>query len=304
MKSIRLTYAAILISLLITLITGCGSSNNSTDEISPAGKLSLHITDAPVDEASGVVIEFTGIEIQPAIGERLDFNFGSPRQIIVSNLISGNSEIILEETTVPSGHYNWIRLKANAVCDALDSFIEINGVMHPLWIPSGNQTGLKLVRGFDIPAGGTADFTIDFDLRKSINHPQGQGHCSGNYKLKPALRIVDNTRVGSISGTVEPGLVNAQTCTGGNAVYVFKGHNVTPDDVDGLDPDPVTSAPVKFITATQLYIYKAAFLESGNYTAAFTCQARDDKETDDPVDFAGTANVTVSEGSEAILNFY
>ena len=324
---------AILTCFVIASLTGCGSSGGGS---SSTGVLNISVTDAPVDEASSVIVEFTGVTIQPASGDRLDFDFwecsetstscvvdtdctGStnvcnvtPRQIDLLALNGGGSEVILDGVTVPSGHYSWIRLKVNAVCDTMDSYIEIpNDINSPysLWVPSGSQTGLKLVRGFDVPAGGIASFTIDFDLRKSVNNPEGQGNCSGNYQLKPALRLVDNTDVGSISGTVSSGLIQDGSCTGGNAVYVFEDHNITPDDVDEINPEPVTSAIVTFDDVTQEYVYKAAFLSSGNYTIAFTCQAEnDDPEVDEsptlnPITFVGTTNVEVSAGNETIHNF-
>jgi len=331
MKNIKLIFMAILACFVITSVTGCGGGSGGGG--SSTGMLSISVTDAPVDEASSVVVEFTGVIIQPASGERLEFDFDQlecsetgtscvvdadctggtdvcidpPRQIDLLALNGGGSETILDGVTVPAGHYNWIRLKVNAECDTLDSYIEIpDDINSPysLYVPSGSQTGLKLVRGFDVPAGGTASFTIDFDLRKSVNLPEGQGTCSGNYKLKPALRLVDNTDVGSISGTVSSELIGDTSCTGGNAVYVFEDHDITPDDVDGIDPDPVTSAFVSFNDDEQEYVYKAAFLSSGNYTIAFTCQAgNDDPEVDesptlDPITFVGTTNVEVSAGED------
>jgi hypothetical protein len=236
----------------------------------------------------------------------------SQRQIDLFALNGGGSETILDRVTVPAGHYNWIRLKVNAECDTEDSYIEIpNDIYSPysLWIPSGSETGLKLVRGFDVPAGGTASFTIDFNLRKSVNNPEGQGNCSGNYKLKPALRIADNTEVGSISGTVSSALIEDDSCTSGNVVYVFEDHDVIPDDEDEFDPNPITSAMVTFNDDTQEYVYKAAFLSSGKYTIAFTCQAGNDKpEVDEsptlnPITFVGTTDVEVSAGNETIHNF-
>jgi hypothetical protein len=209
----------------------------------------------------------------------------------------------LDNVILASGDYDWIRLKVNADCDVIDSYIEINNIIHSIQIPSGSQTGLKLVRGFNLPADGIADFTIDFDLRKSVNYPQGQGNCSGNYKLKPALRMVSNASVGSISGTVNPSLINGQTCTGGNVVYVFQGLNIAPDDVDGIIPDPVTSAIVKLDNMGE-HIYRASFLSAGNYTIAFSCQADNDKpETDDSIDFIGATNVTVTAGLVTTHNF-
>ena len=335
MKNIKLLFMAILACFVVTSVTGCGGGSSGGPS---TGELSIGVTDAPVDEASSVVVEFTGVIIQPASGDRLEFDFDqlecsetgtpcvvdadctggtdvcidTPRQIDLLALNGGGSETILDGVTVPAGHYNWLRLKVNAECDTLDSFIEIPGDInspYSLHVPSGSQTGLKLVRGFDVPAGGIASFTIDFDLRKSVNHPEGQGNCSGNYKLKPALRLVDNTDIGSISGTVSSGLIEDASCTGGNAVYVFTEHNITPDDVDEIDADPVTSAMVNFDDFMQEYVYKAAFLSSGNYTIAFTCQAgNDDPKVDEsptlnPITFVGTTNVEVSAGNETIHNF-
>jgi len=287
----------LLITILSLSLTGCGSGGSSNGP--STGLLSLHITDAPVDNASHVIVEFTGVEIQSSSGNRTNFNFSPPRQIDLLSLHGGGSEVILDNVILPSGNYNWIRLKVNANCDELDSYIEINTIKHPMWIPSGSQTGLKLVRGFHLPAEGIADFTIDFDLRKSVNNPEGQGNCNGNYKLKPALRIVNNTEVGSIAGTVNPTLITAPTC----AVYVFQNHNIAPDDVDEIIPDPITTAIVRRNTIGE-YVYRGSFLNAGNYTIAFTCQAEnDDPETDDNLDFVGTANVSVTAGLVTIHNF-
>jgi hypothetical protein len=291
MKGFRSIYSFLLTALLTLFIIGCGSSSDDGGGSSSTGVLNLSVTDAPVDKASSVVVAFTGVIIQPSSGDRLEFDFDPndpSRKIDLLALNSGGSVTILDGVTVPAGHYNWIRLKVNAECNTLDSYIEIR---------------LKLFRGFIVPDGGTSSFTIDFDLRKSVNHPEGQGYCSGDYKLKPTLRIVDNARVGSISGAVSSELIEDGACTDGNAVYVFEGHNITPDDEDGFDPNPVTSAIVEF-DDVQGYTYKIAFLNAGNYTVAFTCQADNDTaKADESIAFTGPANVTVSSGMETIHNF-
>jgi len=293
----------LLITILGLSLSGCGSGGSSSSDGLSTGLLSLHITDAPVDNASHVIVEFTGVEIQSSSGNRTNFDFSPPRQIDLLALHGGGSEVILDNVILTAGDYDWIRLKVNADCDVNDSYIEINNVIHSIWIPSGNQSGLKLVRGFHLPADGIADFTIDFDLRKSVNYPQGQGNCSGNYKLKPALRIVNNISAGSIAGNVNQALINDATCTGGNVVYVFQGLNISPDDVDGIIPDPITSAIVEVNNIGE-YNYRASFLNAGDYTIAFTCQADSDTpETDDTIDFAGTTNVSVTAGLVTIHDF-
>jgi len=182
------------------------------------------------------------------------------------------------------------------------SFITINGSDLPLRIPSGAQTGLKLNRGFAVAANGITNFTVDFDLRKSVHLPEG---TNSDYILRPTLRIIDDLEVGSISGQVDATLLSANSgcidSTGAiNAViYVFAGAGITPDDVDGNDPDPITSASVD---SSQHYM--AAFLPAGNYTASLTCEAdMDNPVTDDTLVFIQSQDVTVTTGQDSIYNF-
>jgi hypothetical protein len=296
-----LVLIVLLVSLL--LLTSCGGGN-STNGSSSTGMFNLSITDAPVDGASKVVVKFTGVDIHSSSGNLIHIDVSPPKQIDLLSLNSGGSEVILENEILPSGDYQWVRLNIEADCDANDdSYIEIDNTKHSIWIPSGNQSGLKLVRGFNLPADGIADFTIDFDLRKSVTFPEGNGNCADNYKLRPALRIVNNTEVGSIAGNINPSLINDGTCTGGNAVYVFQDHNITPDDIDEIAPDPISTTIVK-LDDNGHYVYRASFLNTGDYTIAFTCQADgDDPELNDIIDFVGTENVSVTAGLVTIHDF-
>ena len=187
--------------VLLAYLAACGGGGSESPAgQSQYGRINLRITDSPVTSAERVVVQFTGLEIKPvgaAQPEVFDF---APRRIDLLALDGGGSEILLADEMLPAGEYESIRLKVNAGRNGSDSFIELDdGSMHPLFIPSGNQTGLKLIRGFTIGAGSTHNFTIDFDLRKSVIHPPGLGDP---YLLKPVLRLVNNLEVGTIDGTV------------------------------------------------------------------------------------------------------
>lgn len=134
-------------------------------------------TQAITDGVDGVFVHFTGLEIQPKEGERLSFAFGGK----VINLLDNTGNELLEGQEVPVGSYNWIRLE---VVNA-ESSVQIGEVKHSLTVPSGEQSGLKLNSGFVVGEDG-ADFTIDFNLEKSLK--------LGNdgYKLKPVLKLIDN----------------------------------------------------------------------------------------------------------------
>lgn len=256
----------------------------------------LSVAEAPADDTSRVVVQIRGVEIQPSGGQRIDLDV-PPHDVELTSPTGGDSEELLPGLVLPAGHYEWLRLK---VVDG-GSYIDAADGRHNLRISGGAEHGLKVVRGFDVPVGGTADFTIDFDARKSV-HPSSSG---GDYVMRPTLRMVDNARVGSVSGTVDPALLADPSCTGGSAVYVYPdpGTGVIPDDRGGSGAQPVITAPVAPGHGGP-YSYRAAFLEAGTYTLAVTCQAAsDDPATDDALVFAGTAPVTVTPHADAVHDF-
>jgi hypothetical protein len=306
MKSINKYWAKCLLVTAISGLVACGGSSDTADDGSATmGSFSLALTDGPVDSANQVVVEFSGVSIKPANGEAIEFLFDEPQQIDLLQLQGSASAAIITDELVPAGAYEWIRLHVNAEHDGvLDSFIELgDGSQLELRVPSGSQTGLKLVTGFTVAAGGGVDFTIDFDLRKSVTNPPG---LSGAI-LKPALRLIDNLAVGSISGVVDSNLV-AQECVdagvSAGAVYVYSGADVVPVDMQGTDTDPLTSALVSF-GETNEYIYELGFLPAGSYTVAYTCGSTDDNpEAVDLIEFVGTANVSVVAGIQAEYDFF
>ncbi len=297
-KITRIVKNACLSSAL--LLTACGGEDSTQ-----TGTLSLNVTDAPVDEASEVVVAFTGVSIKPQSGPAFDIDFvdanGNPviKSIDLLAQQGPNSEPLLLDHELEAGHYNWMRLKV----DMSHSYIivEDGGAQHDLYIPSGDETGLKLNNGFDITAGGAATFTVDFDLRKSVLAPS---NGSDVYKLKPTLRIVENANVGHLSGTVGTTSLQHASCatTPNYAVYIFEG-DVTPDDVDGDAGDPITSALV-----SDTFSYAVGFLNQGTYTVAFTCEADSDSndsgnDSDDAIAFIGTTTVTITAGATTTHNF-
>src|SRR5215510_6963109 len=296
-----LVLGAVTCILMLAYLAACGGGGgpaDAPDKQPQFGRMTLRITDSPVAHAKRVVVQFTGIEIKPRnAGQPEVFDF-APRQVDLLALDGGGSEILLADELLPAGEYEWIRLKVNAGRDGSDSFIEFDdGSRHPLFIPSGNQTGLKLIRGFVIGAGGTHNFTVDFDLRKSVIHPPGLGEP---YLLKPVLRLVNNLEVGNIAGTVAQALV-VDGCQ--PAVYLYSGANVVPDDLGSATP-PLASTAVHLDNATGDWRYRLAFVPAGAQTLAFTCAADDDDaEVDDAITFSAPMNATVAAGQTTTVNF-
>lgn len=280
---------------------GSGADNGTNEN---TGTLSLHVTDAPVDEAEAVVVSFVGVHLQPADGERIEIEYDEPKEIDLLALQGGEREALLEDESLAAGEYEWIRLQLDAEEGSTGSYIQLDSGLHELTIPSGNQTGLKLVRGFTVQEDGSASFTIDFDLRKSVVVTGGP---NARYILKPTLRLVDDAEAGHIAGVVSDATVAGMTgdCSAGAAVYVFEGADATPVDVGG-ESEPVSSAMVDTTdTGVTEYEYRASFLVAGDYTVAFTCDADlDDPEAgEDSLEFVGAQNVTVTAEETASANF-
>lgn len=300
----KIERSIILAAVCSGLLAACGGGDDADSTSQPSsGTLNIGVTDAPVDSAAAVVVKFTAIEVQPENGNAITFDINPARSIDVLALAGGKKAAILENQSLAAGRYEWIRLHIVAEQNAQDgSYIDLTtGERYPLFIPSGSETGLKLVRGFTVSVGGNTDFTIDFDLRKSVIAPPGQ---APNYFLKPALRIVDNLQVGSIAGSVAQSLIPTGCAP---FVYIFSGSDVTPDDMDATaasDANPSISVPAQFDAASAEYRYTASFLEAGAYTVSFTCDGDiDTPEADQTLVFTGTTNVTVTANQTSTVNF-
>jgi hypothetical protein len=279
---LRRTSAALLFGALVS----CGGSSGPS-----SGTLNVNLTDAPVDGASAVVVAFTGIDLQGADGALTSITFPSTRYIDLLKLQGEVTGVLTQGIAVPAGDYQWMRLNVLADKNAQnESYITLtDGTQYPLYIPSGAETGLKLVSAFTVAQGSTTSLLIEFDLRKSITAPPGQ---DPNYLLKPTLRVINELQVGQIVANVDLAAVTAaqlgsgaalSSCKGG--LYLFAGAAATPDDADGDTTDdggsdPVDYMPIPFDGTTTQVSLTIPFVAPGSYTVAATCNFDVDQSPD------------------------
>ena len=258
-----------------------------------SGQFSLGVTDAPVDSASNVFVQFSGVELKGK--DTHTFTFDEPKKIDLLTLQGSASLDLVDNVSLPSGKYQWIRLMVDTA-SVQDTYIVLDdGSEHELTIPGGLESGLKLVRGFSISENGNSNFTVDFDVRKSVVE------SNNGYHLKPALRITDNLEIGHIKGSVSPTLF-ANSCTA-PVVYAFEGQ-VTPIDISGTTTDPVTTSLVSLDDVDSSYKYELGFLEAGIYTLGLTCEsANDNVEAVDTINFISTVEATVEAKTKTTQDF-
>jgi hypothetical protein len=308
-------FALIAVSAIAVATTGCGSGGGSSSDYSgggggDTGSLTLSITDAPVDDASEVVIAMTEFEFQPVDGEsfRVPVN-GAPRALNLLDFTDGASMEIISDEDVPAGEYEWLRIFFDE--DLSYIVIEEGGAQYPLDIPSGAQTGYKLNTGFTVPLNDSIEYILDFNVRKSITNPGPPG--STDYKMKPTVKIMNVAETGSVMGVIDSTLIdiNNERCDAaeagltGNAVYAFPGAAAALDDIADPDTDgvdgPFVSDVVGLNEDSGNFEYHFMYLLPGTYTLAFTCSASADTDTDDDYptpsdsgfDFDGSIEVTI-----------
>lgn len=277
---------------------------NSTDpqpgdnKLTQPARLTLNITDAPLDDVAKVVVTFLSVALISKDGlQAQTFTFNIPKSIDLLALQGIKFERLLSEIELATGEYQEMRLVIDDT-NMLSYVEKKDGSVFPLKVPSGSSSGLKIKSELNLLENRNYTYTIDFDLSKSVV----MAGASGKYDLKPVLRLVENSVVGNIRGVVDAALLTSIDCSDSdvdtyNAVYVYEGFDATPVDINthsSADDQPLTSALIQLDNQSGEYIYEAAYLPAGEYTLAFTCNSNLDlPETDDSVLFFNVQNVTV-----------
>jgi hypothetical protein len=200
----RLKFIIIIFWVCIMMsLTACGGSDESS---SAAGSLSLKLTDATTNDYKAVYVTIEEVQVctddENEGDENSWFTVAEPRSTYnLLELVNGVQEQ-LGVTDLDAGRYNQMRLIIGT--DAYGDHPYANYIVivddennpHELKIPSGIQTGIKLVSGFEIYENQTTELILDFDASRSVV----KAGNSGKWLLKPTIKVIGT--VATISGTV------------------------------------------------------------------------------------------------------
>jgi Domain of unknown function (DUF4382) len=250
------------LAILTAGLAGCNVGGSGT------GQLSLSLTDKPSDSYKAVYVTIKDIAVHKADDADGAWTTVATvnRTIDLLALANGIRER-LALVDLPSGHYTQMRLMIGDTADsgtnvlgqahpAANYVVDMRDQTHEMKIPSGFQTGVKLVQGFDINENSTTELTFDFDAAQSVVRAGN----SGKYLLKPTIQVVDTALA-----TVIKGLVT--TVDGANTVGVG-GALVAIQAYDGTLADP----------KDQITIMRSTFSDDtdahrGEYTFFFAVDA-------------------------------
>ena len=299
----RATNTLLLIVPLLLSACGGGSSGSGSSSTAGSGSLTVAVTDTPVTGAEKVVIHFTAIQVHGGDGTTTEIPIIDPvtqtagRSIDLLQL-QGDKSLVLFNQELASGNYSWMRLAVDF--DPLKTYIQVNGQQHALRCTSCDNTGYKLNRSFEVIKDGVMAYIVDFDLGKSITL------SNNGYHLRPTLRMVETAAAGHLSGEVDATLINSLGGTEGCRVYVYDGHDVSPDDIYLPIGAPLPENYVNPVATANVddtsHQYMVGYLAAGNYTVSLTCDGElDDIDEDNSgdVSFYGTANITIEAGQTA-----
>jgi len=285
----------------VAILAGCSGSGGAPERAFEPGMgfFNLAVSDSPIKNAEKVCIKFDGVQLKMANDSPpFDIDFDPP---VVINLLANQGAISqsLVSAEVEAGIYEWIRLKVDAATgngagvgdsdpfdpECLDeqngSYLLTDvGGLYNIWVPSGDQTGLKLIKDITVPVNSSASYTAEFDLGRSFLAPPGLG--TGEALMKPVVKLVQNNEVGTLDGTVADGLVtDPMVCDPESeiapSVYVYDGDGNLENPVNGDDGtiEPVATGLVAQDMEGLPYTYEIGFLLAGNYEVAFTCNGSD-----------------------------
>ena len=244
--------------------------------------LSLSLTDAPVDQASSIIIGIAYVTVSGDNVKPVSINYATALSKNIYAFQGGLSAPLFEHLPLTAGHYTNIRFGFAADQISVASTITLPDGVHVLYIPPGSPQYADVPVDFTISNGETINYTVDFDMRKSVIQDPND---STRFIFIPQLRAVQNETVGTITGSVDTSLVQG-LCT--PAVYVYletNGKPVTPTDENLNAPasevQPLSSTLVGLNSTTGVYNFSVGFLPAGDYTVAFTCNADQDVANQD-----------------------
>ncbi|MDH3809837.1 MAG: DUF4382 domain-containing protein [Desulfuromonadales bacterium] len=203
LKKLNTLLLCLLVAFSLAACGGGGSSDGGR-----TGTLSTSLTDASTDQYEAVYVTIARVEVHHD-GDGSWETVAEPNKTYnLLDLVNG-VRADLGIATLPTGHYTQMRLIIGETAEdgGLNMFsvlhpyanyiINQDDVAHELKVPSGTNTGLKIVNGFDINENETTELILDFDAMRSVVMTGG-----GKYLLKPTVKVYDVAGGAIVSGIV------------------------------------------------------------------------------------------------------
>lgn len=243
----RSRFFRVALAAVSAIAAACSDSTTAAG----TGQLTVQLTDAPVGSIQSAVVFISRIYLiggSDSTGSQITIS-STPAQYDVLNF-QGAVTAALGSATVPVGTYTQMRLKVDSARITLVSPLTFStgGSTKTLVIPSGQQTGVKVVFGGPVTVvPGETILVVDFDVSRNFVLT-GPASAPTGAIFKPVLHATVRNVAASVAGTVTPASAKATLAA------------VTAAN------DTVATAIADTLTGT----YKLWFLPPGTYTVTAT----------------------------------
>lgn len=187
--------------LLISALT----FGSCSDDEGNKGILTISITDSPMDadQVKGVNLFINHIDAKKGGAWMSLKSFDQPAGVNLLEFSGGKSFSLVNQFIDP-GKYTDIRFTFNLI-DPTGSLIRSpqcnvsfeDGSTKPLYYFEEASIEFEMAQEMNLASHGQTDFTLDFDLRKSLSLDD-----QGNFIFKPVVRAIETIRAGHIMATV------------------------------------------------------------------------------------------------------
>ncbi len=179
----------------LAFLAACGGQSNDG-----MGTINVMLTDGPISGYKEINVNIQKVEIASEGSGWI--TLGEPDKTFdLLSLTGGVTASLVNGKTIPAGTYTQMRL----VLGSGNTIMLADGTVADLTIPSGMQTGIKLLVNFTVQPGTTRDVMIDFVAAHSVQVVQ-TGGSSPMFILRPTIHVVTNfLATGSISGKFTDG---------------------------------------------------------------------------------------------------
>lgn len=227
--------------LLFTVSCGGGGGGGASATSGQPGQLTMSLTDASGCDFEHVFVTIRKVRVHKSSsaedgdGGWIDITpSNAPLKVDLLSLQNGLTEG-LGIAPLASGHYTQIRLYLEKnTGNQLNNYVVLaGGGTFPLKVPSGFQTGIKIVHDFDIEPGQPEEIVLDFDACRSIREMKNGKF----FILKPVIQAFVKKISGGIAGAVDALSSGAVVKAEVNG-HVVKQTRIKPDGTFVLSPLP------------------------------------------------------------------
>jgi len=185
-----------------------GSLTSCNNDSGQTARVVVTLTDSPGDY-DAVNIDVIGLEVHANQGEQQNgwISLNTNAAVYDLLLLTNGTEALLADTEFPTGKISQLRLILGD-----NNTLLTEGNTFPLTIPSGQESGLKLIINETLEEGITYTIKLDFDAARSVV----KAGTLGKFNLKPVIKVITEATSGAVRGSVLPEAENV-------AIYAMQG---------------------------------------------------------------------------------